>query len=176
MTRKCPACGNEMTIIKRFCLCPECGFSCELEQNDKQKLYSSRYVFISYGHDSFAPLATRLRDDLRARGHYVWTDLELKVGDDWEVHIESALEDTISHKPNGCFMLLMSQYSVRRPDGYCLNELAKAVRFGLFTIPVKVVSEIEPPLSIARIQYLDMSECYSPDFCEVVYNIFLPFQ
>lgn len=170
MTHKCPACGNEMTVIKRFCLCPECGFSCKLEQDGKQKLYASRYVFISYGHDAYAPLAIRLRDDLRARGHKVWTDLELKVGDDWEAQIECALEDAISHKPNGCFMLLMSQHSVRRPDGYCLNELAKAVRSGVFTIPVKVVSEVEPPLSIARIQYLDMSECFMPDFCEAVYK------
>lgn len=170
MKSKCPKCGGELTVVKRFCLCPECGFSCEIEQQAKEKLYSSRYVFISYGHDSYAPLASRLKDDLKKRGHRVWTDLELKAGDDWEQKIEGALDDTISHKPNGCFLLLMSPYSVRRPDGYCLNELAKAVKSGVFTIPVKVVSEVEPPLSIARIQFLDMSECYMPDFCEAVYE------
>lgn len=170
MINKCPKCGNVLTVVKRFCLCPECGFSCEIEPETKEKLYSSRYVFISYGHDSYAPLALRLKEDLKKRGHRVWTDLELKAGDDWEMKIESALNDTISHKPNGCFLLLMSPYSVRRPDGYCLNELAKAVKSGVFTIPVKVVSEVEPPLSIARIQFLDMSECYMPDFCEAVYE------
>ena len=170
MISKCPKCGSELTVIKRFCLCSECGFSCEMESEAKEKLYSSRYVFISYGHDSYAPLALRLKNDLKKRGHMVWTDLELKAGDDWEMKIEGALDDTISHKPNGCFLLLMSPYSVRRPDGYCLNELAKAVKSGVFTIPVKVVSEVEPPLSIARIQFLDMSECYMPDFCEAVYE------
>lgn len=170
MMSKCPNCGGELTVIKRFCLCPECGFSCEMEPETIEKLYSSRYVFISYGHDSYAPLALRLKEDLKKRGHRVWTDLELKAGDDWEMKIEGALNDTISHKPNGCFLLLMSPYSVRRPDGYCLNELAKAVKSGVFTIPVKVVSEVEPPLSIARIQFLDMSECYMPDFCEAVYE------
>ncbi len=50
-----------------------------------------------------------------------------------------------------------------RPDagaahGYCLNEVAYALAKGLRIIPVMVV-EIEPPLSICRVQWLDMREC-----------------
>lgn len=170
--KTCPECNNEMNLGKRFYFCPECGFSMPIENISKEinnRLYSSRYIFISYGHDSFASIAHKLCKDLETRGHRVWTDLELKTGDDWAAKIEEAMDKAIAQKPNGCFLLLMSPHSVRRPDGYCLNELSKAVRNGLFTIPVKLQS-IEPPLSIARIQYLDMSECFVPGFSESIYQ------
>ncbi|MCU6770152.1 ATP-dependent transcriptional regulator [uncultured Bacteroides sp.] len=167
----CPNCGNDMNLGKRFYFCQECGMSLPIIDNIRsvKKLYSSRYVFISYGHDSYAEFANRLCDDLKIRGHHVWTDLELKIGNDWEYSIEDALNKVTSHKPNGCFVLLMSPHSVRRPDGYCLNELSVAIRSGLFLIPVKLQS-IEPPLSIARIQYLDMSECLLSGFSESIYQ------
>ena len=45
------------------------------------------------------------------------------------------------------FLLLLTPHSVRRPDGYCLNELARAFGRSLPIIPV-LVSPVEPPLSI----------------------------
>jgi hypothetical protein len=58
----------------------------------------------------------------------------------------------------GCGVFLMTPHSVRRPDGYCLNELARAVARKLIIIPV-MVAESEPPLLICRIQWLDMRDC-----------------
>lgn len=171
---KCPQCGSELKYLEHLCKCSSCDFSFEKGKEVIEKNISSRYIFISYGHDKYAPLATRLKNDLKKRGHVVWTDLELKVGDDWEIKIENALENTISHKPNSCFLLLMSPYSIRRPNGYCLNELAKVVKSGILTIPIKVVDEVEPPLSIARIQFLDMSECYGANYNECEYKRQLP--
>lgn len=170
-TKVCPSCGADMSLGKKFYFCQECGMSIPVVETDftPKKLYSERYVFISYGHDSYAAFANRLCNDLKMRGHHVWTDLELKVGKDWEYNIEDALNKITLHKPNGCFVLLMSPHSVRRPDGYCLNELSVAIKKGLFLIPVKL-QNIEPPLSIARIQYLDMSECILSDFSETIYQ------
>jgi hypothetical protein len=52
----------------------------------------------------------------------------------------------------------MTPHSVRRPDGYCLNELAHALNRRLPILPVMLVS-VEPPLSISRLQWLDMTDC-----------------
>jgi len=51
----------------------------------------------------------------------------------------------------------MTPHSVRRPNGFCLNEIAAAV--GKIPIIPLMVSWCEPPLSIARIQWLDMRDC-----------------
>jgi hypothetical protein len=116
-------------------------------------------VFISYGHDEHVALAIRLRDDLRRRGHDVWFDEErLQPGHDWESFIEKGLEHLAADKQNAAVLLLLTPHSVRRPDGYCLNEVARALSRGLRIIPLMVV-ESEPPLSICRIQWLDMRAC-----------------
>ena len=48
----------------------------------------------------------------------------------------------------------MTPYSARRPDGYCLNELAMALFYKKDILPVMLKFCI-PPLSIARKQFLD---------------------
>jgi hypothetical protein len=50
-------------------------------------------IFLSYGHDQYASLASRLKRDLEARGHDVWFDLErLRPGADWERYVEEGIE------------------------------------------------------------------------------------
>jgi len=56
----------------------------------------------------------------------------------------------------------MTPHSVRRPDGYCLNEITKAIFKNITIIPIMVVPS-EPPLSICRIQWLDMQDCFPLD-------------
>jgi hypothetical protein len=53
-------------------------------------------------------------------------------------------------------VLTMTPHSVRRPDGYCLNELAKALERQKTIIPV-LLTDVPggAPTSICRIQYLD---------------------
>jgi tetratricopeptide (TPR) repeat protein len=116
-------------------------------------------VFLSYGHDEHAELADRLKRDLQGRGHVVWFDQErLTSGEDWEHRIEQGLDWVAEHPAAGRIVLLMTPHSVRRPDGYCLNEVARAVERRLKVVPVMVVW-CEPPLSICRIQWLDMRDC-----------------
>jgi WD40 repeat protein len=119
---------------------------------------SQRTVFLSYGHDCHAGLARQLAEDLRRRGHTVWFDESLRSGDDWEYRIEQGLQQAAAGLDRGRFVLLMTPHAVRRPDGYCLNELASALRRGLRVLPV-MVEDCEPPLSICRLQYLDLRDC-----------------
>jgi hypothetical protein len=116
-------------------------------------------IFLSYGRDEYIELAKRLKDDLKTRGHEVWFDEDcLKPGFEWERHIEEGLKYSAEIPEQGRVVLLMTPHSVRRPEGYCLNEIAKAITHSLLIIPVMVVW-CEPPLSICRIQWLDMRDC-----------------
>lgn len=118
---------------------------------------TGKNIFLSYGHDEFADFAGRLKNDLTASGYNVWFDQNhLKAGRDWESYIEEGLNLACADK--GRFLLLMTPHSVRRPNGYCLNELARALERGLPVLPVMLVS-CEPPLSICRLQWLDMRNC-----------------
>src|SRR6516162_2664357 len=96
-------------------------------------------IFLSYGHDQYAVEALRIKQDLEARSHEVWFDLDrLKVGRDWENYIEEGLEWCEK------VVLLMTPHSVRRrhpadpasDDGFCLNEIARAVERNKLMVPV----------------------------------------
>lgn len=121
-----------------------------------------RRIFLSYGHDRYMEAAIRIKEDLAARGHEVWFDADrLTPGSDWEHHIEEGLRRVSEDRNTGRFLLLMTPHSVRRPDGFCLNELARAIALNLRIIPV-MLSWCEPPLSICRTQWLDMQDCMPP--------------
>jgi len=116
-------------------------------------------IFLSYGRDEHVELARRLYADLKSRRHEVWFDENcLKPGFDWESHIERGL-DWVSEDPKRSrVILLMTPHAVHRPSGYCLNEIARAIYRSVDIIPVMVVW-CEAPLSICRIQWLDMRDC-----------------
>jgi WD40 repeat protein len=127
-------------------------------------------IFLSYGHDEHFELARKLKRDIEARGHEVWIDEEhLSPGTDWETGIEQGLDWAASDPARGRVILLMTPHSVRRPDGYCLNELARAISRGLQIVPIMVVW-VEPPLSICRIQWLDLRDCIPLDSRPAAYE------
>jgi hypothetical protein len=127
-------------------------------------------IFLSYGHDLYASLASRIKRDLEGKGHEVWFDVErLKPGGDLERYIEDGLDFASAVREAGRFLLLLTPHSVRRPDGYCLNELARAFGRSLPIIPV-MVSTVEAPLSICRLQWLDMRNCFPAEQHEEQYS------
>jgi tetratricopeptide (TPR) repeat protein len=131
-------------------------------------------VFLSYPHDRHAPLAERLRQDLEQRGHQVWFDrTRLCPGDDWETAIENGLDWVAEDPEGGVVILLMTPHSVRRPDGYCLNELTLAVLRRIRIVPAMLVT-VEPPLSITRMQWLDLRDCVPLGEREACYERKLP--
>ena len=79
----------------------------------------------------------------------------LQPGCDWETYIDEGIHWASSDPATGYVVLLMTPHSVRKDDGYCLNELARAIHRKLTVIPIKLI-EVPIPLSITRIQFLDM--------------------
>lgn len=125
---------------------------------DRTKITPKR-IFLSYGHDEHFDLAERIKEDLTRRGHEVWFDADrLNPGVNWEARIEQGLDWVADDRDRGCLLLLMTPHSVRRPDGYCLNEVAFAVYKRITIIPVMVKLAM-PPLSICRTQWFDMTDC-----------------
>jgi len=120
-------------------------------------------IFLSYGHDRHAVEVLVIKADLEARGHEVWFDLErLRAGIDWDLYIEEGLRwcDKV--------VLAMTPHSVRRrrpqqphtTDGFCLNEIAKAIQLNKQIVPIQLAHlEDGPPNSISRLQFIDMTDC-----------------
>lgn len=144
-----PECGSEDIVFskkRQLCVCPDCRH----EFTNKKKFLPLR-IFLSYGHDEYAIFTEQLKVDLQRRGYKVWLDLDrLKPGGDWENYIAEGFEWVSEYPGNGRFILLMTPHSVRRPDGYCLNEITRTIERKRPIVPVMVV-ESEPPLSISRI-------------------------
>ena len=152
----CPKCGSSDVTFrsKKQCyICEDCNFEFVPE-----KAFVPLRIFLSYGHDEHAAFAQRLAVDLKGHGHEVWFDLERLITGDWEVYIEEGLKWVAENPGLGRVVLVMTPHSVRRPDGYCLNEIARALDHHLFIIPIMLVW-CTPPLSISRIQWLDMQPC-----------------
>ena len=105
-------------------------------------------IFVSYGHDEYFAFARNVANELLLQGHEVWFDEDrLKPGCDWERYIEDGLDWVAEDTDRGRILLIMTPHSVRRPNGYCLNEIAKALDNMLTIIPVMLVWTT-PPLSI----------------------------
>ncbi len=116
-------------------------------------------LFISYGRQpqKYVNAVFRIKNDLEQTGHHVWIDKEgLSSGTDWEHILEKALlnqEEVI---------FFMTNHAARRPDGFCLNEIAYAINQNKPITPV-MMEEITPPLSICRLQWLDMTDLWDAD-------------
>jgi hypothetical protein len=124
-------------------------------------------IFLSYGHDEHTAFALGLKSDLERRGRQVWFDQDrLKPGADWERYLEEGLEWISAER--GKVLMLLTPHSVRRSDGYCPNELARACSRQPTVIPL-TVSTAESPLSICRRQWLDFRGCVPAGQHEVKY-------
>ncbi len=150
----CPECNSTDTLFskkKQTYICEDCD-----HRWSAAKEFIAMRIFISYGHDEYIPFARQLAKELKERKHEVWFDEErLKPGGDWELYIEEGLDWISEARQNARMLLIMTPYSIRRPDGYCLNEIARALDNRLKIVPVMLVWAT-PPLSMCRLQYLDL--------------------
>ena len=104
-------------------------------------------LFLSYGRDEHVAEVRALRDALRARGHEVWFDEEkLDPGKTWDQRIDEGLQWCEK------VVLTMTPHSVRQPNGFCLNELAKALDRQRDIVPV-LLAEVPggAPITICRV-------------------------
>ena len=130
-------------------------------------------IFISYGHDEYLAFARQLATAFKECNYEVWFDENyLKGGVPWEEYIEKGLQ-WAAQDENGRMILVMTPHSVRRPDGYCLNELAYALDLHLPVLPIMLVWTT-PPLSIYRYQWIDLTHSakttttFEDDFVKII--------
>ncbi len=119
-------------------------------------------IFLSYGHDAYASFARQLCRDLEQQGYDVWFDLErIKPGVEWEEYIRRGLNWVEEVGSAGQFVLILTPHSVREPDGWCLRELQRALDLRIHVVPL-LLADVEIPLSISRLQYLDCRAAWQP--------------
>jgi WD40 repeat protein len=155
----CPNCGSAEVRYRRKrgdWVCDACeGHWAGARARDAEPSARTA-VFLSYGRRDAADLANRLAIDLGAAGYDVWHDTRrIESGRSWEVQIEDGLRSA------QLLVALLSPHAVRRAaeniDSVCLDEISFA-RFGKPPKPiVPVMAKLcEPPLSIFRLDYVDL--------------------
>lgn len=117
-------------------------------------------IFLSYGHDSNAPLIEKIKDYLTkdAEGnlkHEVWIDSsEIKAGKDWREEITKGIKDS------DVVLAGLSVHSTRIP-GVCRDEISISIGVkggNIKTILLEPSDTVAPPAMISHIQWLDMSD------------------
>ena len=113
-------------------------------------------LFFSYGHDNNSKLILDyLKPALEKEGFKIWVDKsEIKTGDDWRDSIVNGIENSSG------VVAYLSKYSVRNP-GVCRDELRIARSISgcrIVTVMLESPYEVQLPLTVSQIQYLDMSD------------------
>jgi len=146
---RCPQCEQPLTQVGTFWICPR------HDQVSLEKPFAPMRIFLSYGHDHNEELVRRIKADLEKRGHDVWFDKnEIKFGDEWRRSITDGIL-----KSNRVLSFL-SKHSTRDP-GVCRDEIAIAIGVkggNIQTILVESEQEVQPPVNIGHIQWLDMHD------------------
>ena len=113
-------------------------------------------IFISYGHQTLENVVKKVVDDLRKEEVYeVFLDKDYLYQGDWETKIDNAIQ-RCSH-----FVFFVSKKSVSL-DGYCLNELARAVEYKKIIVPI-MLDDSYVPLSIVRLQRIMIKNAVAAD-------------
>lgn len=150
---RCPQCDSVKIMAVPDSAALLC-YTCKHEFTPARTFAPLR-IFLSYGHDANEELVRRIKADLEKRRHDVWFDKsEIKAGDDWRRSITDGV--TGSHK----FVSFLSKHSTRDP-GVCLDEIAIAIGVkggNIQTILVESEQEVQPPVNIGHIQWIDMHD------------------
>jgi hypothetical protein len=163
---RCPRCGSARVRYREHrsdCFCDDCDHRWAPDGDDAAATDLQRpLLFLSYARRDASDLADRLKGDLEAGGYRVWLDRpEIKPGGAWEHQIVDGL------RAAQLLVAVLTPSAVRKSndptnpdqiDSVCLEEISFA-RFGKPpTAIVPVMAQLcEPPLSIFRLDYVDMS-------------------
>jgi len=116
---------------------------------------SSNKVFISYSRKDTA-FALTLAHDVRAAGAEIWIDqLDIRIGDLWDVAIENALSNA------SCVLIILSPFSVASEN--VQDEIAFALDSQKTIIPV-ILEPCSIPFRLRRWMHIDFSKDYEAGF------------
>jgi WD40 repeat protein len=105
-------------------------------------------LFVSYSRADAAGLARRLTDDLRASGFNVWLDQDGVLGG------YPFVSDITSNLDQADIVLALLSFDSTNSN-WCTCEHLHALRKHKPIIPIKVQSEVDPPLYFENLQWLD---------------------
>lgn len=117
-------------------------------------------IFLSYGHDSNAPLIEKIYEYLTngfdgSPKHEVWIDKsEIKEGEDWRCRISEGI------RQSDVVLAGLSKYSTRNP-GVCRDEINISIGVmggNIKTILLEPADIVAVPAMLSHIQWLDMSD------------------
>ena len=117
-------------------------------------------IFLSYGHDSNAPLIEKIKEYLSKDEegnprHEVWMDKsDIKEGQDWRRRITDGVIQS------DVVLAGLSKHSTRIP-GVCRDEISISIGVkggNIRTILLEPSDIVAPPAMISHIQWLDMSD------------------
>ena len=131
----------------------------------EEKKEMKKDIFFSYGHDEFSKYINKIKELLEEEDYSVIIDTDiLGIGTDWEFKLEEAIK--VSKK----VLLFITPHSVRRTpndQSYCFNEISLATRLKKEIIPIMLKYDT-PPLSIIRLQHLDLEDIVKKDDPELL--------
>lgn len=148
-------------------------------------------VFISYGHDLYEPIVSLLSDFLVQHGNIVFKDdaVNKKIIIDapeikgnykyirptqrYDLEIDNAIQEC------DLVVSVISKHSTR-PNGVCLDEIARAREFSKEILPLRV-EKVRAPFLICRIQWVELivtcdengKISYSEENCKQVFDYIL---
>ena len=147
-----PKCSSANVILSKkrgAYVCEDCGHVLP------EAPVSPLRIFLSYGHDANEPLVRRIKTDLEKRGHDVWFDKnDIRPGDNWR----RSITEGILHCDRS--LSFLSKHSTRDP-GVCRDEIANSIGVkdgNIQTILVESEAEVQPPVSVSHVQWLDMHD------------------
>ena|SRR5579871_6781169 len=108
--------------------------------------------FISYS-SADRPTAARLADDLREAGIHIWFDqTDIQPSERWDRAVEAGLRQAAG------VLLVMSPRSIASEN--VLDEISLTMDAGKPIVPL-MIEACQPPLRLARVQYIDATRDYS---------------
>ncbi len=131
------------------------------EQIELQKviqLAKRATVFLSYSHSDHV-LATRIGDTLRNNDYGVWTNAELRPGENWAGAIGAAIDEAVQH---GFVLLLLTKASLdsqfcRHETFHAFERAAASGRSNVVPVIADQFDRFSLPRELQSIQWFDLT-------------------
>lgn len=120
------------------------------------------HVFISYKHGDFevSDFLHQLEDTAKSAGITIWRDTNIRAGENWEIEIDSAIDD--------CFALLLILSENVTESQYVTYEWTRALISGKPVIPLHLSEKSLLHPRLEKTQYIDFTQNIEPSLAELI--------